>query len=120
MKQRLLDKVCARFKQRLPSDGYTQFCAENSAWLDDYALFTALSERYCDTVWNRWPAEIQQRRPEVLIRLRSELGDVLEDIKIAQYFFYQQWTRLRTDFREKGIRIFGDLPIYVPLHSALP
>jgi 4-alpha-glucanotransferase len=118
MKQRLLDKACARFKQRLPSDGYTQFCAESSAWLDDYALFTALSERYRDTVWNRWPAEIQQRRPEVLTRLRSELGDVLEDIKIAQYLFYQQWNRLRTCFREKGIRIFGDLPIYVPLHSA--
>ena len=118
IKQRLLDKACARFKQRLPSDGYTQFCAESSAWLDDYALFTALSERYRDTVWNRWPAEIQQRRPEVLTRLRSELGDVLENIKIAQYLFYQQWNRLRTYFREKGIRIFGDLPIYVPLHSA--
>jgi 4-alpha-glucanotransferase len=71
-----------------------------------------------DTTWNRWPYEIQQRRPEVLTRLRAELGGVLEDIKIAQYFFYQQWNRLRRYFRERSIRIFGDLPIYVPFDSA--
>ena len=117
MKQRLLGKACARFRQRLPNDGYTQFCKEKSSWLDDYALFSALSERYPDEAWNRWPAEIQQRRPEVLARLRAELEEVLEDIKIAQYFFYQQWSRLRTYLREKGILIFGDLPIYVPFQS---
>ena len=118
LKQRLLDRACMRFKQRLPIEDYARFCAEAIEWLDDYALFAALSARYRDTAWNRWPLEIQQRRPEVLTRLRAEFGGVLEDIKIAQYFFYQQWNRLRSYFRERGIQIFGDLPIYVPFHSA--
>jgi 4-alpha-glucanotransferase len=118
VKQRLLDKACARFKQKRPSEDYTRFCAENAAWLDDYALFTALSARYPDTAWNRWPQEIRQRRPEALAGLRAEMGESLEDIKIAQYIFSRQWAGLRTRLQEKGIRIFGDLPIYVPFHSA--
>ena len=44
-----------RFKQRLPIEDYTRFCAEAIEWLDDYALFAALSARYSDTSWNRWP-----------------------------------------------------------------
>jgi 4-alpha-glucanotransferase len=75
---------------------------QNSSWLDDYALFSALSERYPDAAWSRWTAEIQQRRPEVLARLRAELEEVLEDKKIAQYFFYQQWNRLKPTCGKKG------------------
>ena len=118
LKQRLLDRACMRFKQRLPIEDYTRFCAEAIEWLDDYALFAALSARYRDTAWNRWPLEIQQRQPEALARLRAEFRDLLEDLKIVQYFFNRQWIELRTHCRKKGVRIFGDLPIYVPFHSA--
>ena len=110
VKQRLLDKACARFKQRLPREDYTRFCAENAAWLDDYALFTALSARYPDEAWNRWPHEIQQRHPEALARLRAELRDGLEDLKIVQYFFYRQWIGLRTHCRKKGSAFSGICP----------
>ena len=118
VKQRLLHRVCARFKQRLPNEDYTRFCAENAAWLDDYTLFAALSARHTGTAWNRWPPEIQQRQPTALARLRAELRDLLEDLKIVQYLFCRQWIELRTYCRKKGVRIFGDLPIYVPFHSA--
>jgi 4-alpha-glucanotransferase len=118
VKQRLLDKACARFKQRLPGEDYARFCAENAPWLDDYALFAALNARFPDIAWNRWPGEYQQREPEALARLQSELHDAIEDLKIVQYFFCRQWIRLKTHCHEKGIRIFGDLPIYVPFHSA--
>jgi 4-alpha-glucanotransferase len=119
MKQGLLGKACARFRRRLPEEGcYTRFCTENSAWLEDDAFFNALSERYRGTVWNRWPSEIQQRRPEALARLRAELEEAIDHAKITQYFFHRQWRGLRAYLRERGIRIFGDLPIYVPLHSA--
>jgi 4-alpha-glucanotransferase len=118
VKQRLLDKACARFRQRLPVEDYARFCAENAAWLDDYALFAALNARFPDTAWNRWPGEFQQREPEALARLQSELHDAIEDLKIVQYFFCRQWIGLKANCHEKGIRIFGDLPIYVPFHSA--
>jgi 4-alpha-glucanotransferase len=118
VKQRLLDKACARFRQRLAGEDYARFCAENAAWLDDYALFAALNARFPDTIWNRWPREVQQRNPAALTRLRTDVRDALEDYKIVQYFFSRQWTGLKTYCREQGIRIFGDLPIYVPFHSA--
>jgi 4-alpha-glucanotransferase len=117
-KKLLLDKACAQFKQRLPGEDYFRFCAENDAWLDDYTLFAALSTRYPDVMWNRWPYEIQLRHPETLKRLRAELSDCLEDLKIGQYLFFRQWIGLRAYCREKGIRILGDLPIYLPFHSA--
>jgi 4-alpha-glucanotransferase len=117
-KTRLLEKACARFRQRLPEEGYARFSAENEAWLDDHTLFAALDTRYPGVMWNRWPLEIQQRHPAALTRLRAELGDRLEDLRIVQYLFFRQWSGLRAYCREKGIRIFGDLPIYVPFHSA--
>jgi 4-alpha-glucanotransferase len=114
----LIASMRQAIRQRLPIEDYTRFCAKAIEWLDDYALFAALSAHYSGAAWNRWPLEIQQRRPEVLTRLRAEFEGVLENIKIIQYFFYRQWNRLRRYLGERGIRVFGDLPIYVPFHSA--
>jgi 4-alpha-glucanotransferase len=116
-KQRMLDEACRRFKQRMPDEGYTCFCAQNAAWLDDYVLFAALSASHPDTTWERWPTELRQRQPEALARLQTDLGSLLEDLKIGQYLFYRQWVRLKAYCQEKGIRLFGDIPIYVPFHS---
>lgn len=113
-KQHVLNEACRRFKQRLPDEGYTRFCAQNATWLDDYALFTALCARYPDTAWNQWPPELHRRQPETLTILQTDLGSLLEDLKIGQYFFHQQWIELRAYCLARGIRILGDLPIYVP------
>ena len=110
VKQRMLDKACARFKQRLPGEDYVRFCAENAAWLDEYALFAALNARFPDTAWNRWPGEFQQRQPEALTQLQAERRDSIEDLKIVQYFFSRQWIGFKTYCHGKGIRIFGDCP----------
>ncbi|MGE5257722.1 MAG: 4-alpha-glucanotransferase, partial [Hyphomicrobiales bacterium] len=109
-KQRLLEKACRRFRQHLPDSGYERFCAENACWLDDYALFTALSARHGNGTWDRWPAQIG--------RLRKDLQDPIVKLKIEQYLFCRQWRKLRSYCREKRIHLFGDLPIYVPFHSA--
>jgi 4-alpha-glucanotransferase len=116
-KQRLLEGACRRFKQRLPDERYTRFCAQNAAWLDDYALFTGLSARYPDTAWNRWPPELFRRQPETLAGLQSDPGGLLEDLKIGQYFFHRQWLALKAHCQARRIRVLGDLPIYVPFHS---
>jgi 4-alpha-glucanotransferase len=116
-KQHVLEEACQRFRQRLPGEGYTRFCTQNAAWLDDYALFTALSARYHDMAWNRWPPELSRREPEALARLQTDLGRRMEDVKIGQYFFHRQWLGLRAYCQSRGIRMLGDLPMYVPFHS---
>lgn len=117
-KHQLLEKACLRFRQHLPENGYERFCAENAFWLEDYALFQALSLRHASTPWNRWPQKIRNRKPSEMALLREALHEPVEKLKIEQYLFYRQWMRLWRYCREKRIHLFGDIPIYVPFHSA--
>jgi 4-alpha-glucanotransferase len=117
-KRGLLEKACRRFRRRLPDTDYERFCTENAFWIEDYALFGALSARHAGTPWNRWPPKARDRRPADIQRLGQALDDAMEKLKIEQYLFYRQWRTLRQYCRQKRILLFGDIPIYVPLHSA--
>jgi 4-alpha-glucanotransferase len=117
-KRHLLEKACRRFRQCLPDSGYERFCTENAFWIDDYALFTALSELHADVPWSRWPQKIRGRSPDEITRLRKTLQAPIETLKIEQYLFYRQWLALLSYCRGKGIHLFGDIPIYVPFHSS--
>jgi len=117
-KRRLLEKACRRFRQCLPDSGYERFCAENFFWIEDYALFCALSARHKKTPWNRWPLNVRGRADREIPRHLEELHGLVEKLKIEQYLFYCQWLNLRSYCREKCIHLFGDIPIYVPLQSA--
>jgi 4-alpha-glucanotransferase len=117
-KRALLQKACRRFRQHPPNADYQRFCMENAAWIDDYALFSALSSRNRKLAWDRWPAEVRSRRPSEMRRLRKELQETIEALKIEQYLAYRQWQALRTYCRRKSVLLFGDLPVYVPFHSA--
>jgi 4-alpha-glucanotransferase len=117
-KRHLLEKACRRFKQGFPDSGYERFCTENAFWIQDYALFCALSDLHANIPWNQWPPEIRSRRPGEIMRLYEALHEPLEKLKIEQYLFYRQWLNLLSYCREKHIHIFGDIPIYAPLHSA--
>jgi 4-alpha-glucanotransferase len=117
-KRRLLDKACRRFRRRMPEAGYERFCAENAFWIDDYALFSALAAQQPKVSWNRWPSKIRAHRSTEIRRLREELHDPVENLKIEQYLFYRQWQNLRSYCREKRVHLFGDIPIYVPFDSA--
>ncbi|MBI5591587.1 MAG: 4-alpha-glucanotransferase [Deltaproteobacteria bacterium] len=117
-KRQLLEKACQRFRQGMPDSNYERFCAENAFWIEDYVLFRALSARHENLSWDRWPPKTRSRRPGEIARLREELHDAAENLKIEQYLFYRQWLNLRSYCREKRIQLFGDIPIYVPFHSA--
>jgi 4-alpha-glucanotransferase len=117
-KRRLLDKACQRFRQLLPDSGYDRFCAENAYWLDDYALFAALAASHAKASWDRWPPPARDRRSAAIKRLRKDFQSPIETRQIEQYLFYRQWMSLLSYCREKCIHLFGDLPIYVPFHSA--
>jgi len=118
-KAELLERACQhindRGKGRKP---FEAFCSENSSWLEDFALFVVLKERFEGKVWNQWPKEFRDRKPASLSSVKKECRDRLEKEKFCQYLFFKQWHALRAYCQEKGVYLFGDLAIYVSLDSA--
>lgn len=106
------------FRRFRPEEAYESFLRENEAWLPDYALFMALKESFGGAPWTDWPQDLRLRDPEALARKRRELDRAIDLQYFLQYQFHRQWTALRRYANGKGIRIIGDVPIYVPLDSA--
>jgi 4-alpha-glucanotransferase len=97
---------------------FEKFCAEHSAWLDDYALFMALKEAYPGRTWNAWPSDLAQRNASALAQARTQLRERVTLHQFSQFVFQQQWSRLRDHAHRKGIRIVGDIPFYMAFDSA--
>ena len=106
-----------RFRGRPDKGEYEKFCAGNSSWLDDYALFVALQEHFQGAVWNRWPRELRDREPEALKSWGEKLREQMAREKFLQYIFSRQWLGLKDYCRRKKIKIIGDLPIYIDYNS---
>ena len=115
----LLRRACERGwdKERENVDA---FYRENESWLRSYALYTAAKRHFGMRPWIEWEDEdLRLRRSEEVLRRYEEL--LAEDIRFCiftQYLFFRQWNALRAYIRKQGIRIIGDVPIYVPLDSA--
>ena len=114
-RSRLLRLAYERFT---PDAEFAAFVQENEAWLPDYALFMTLKDRYHGAPWQQWSLSMMMRIPEVLEGCRQDLASALEFQYFQQYLFFHQWKALRSYANNKGIRIIGDVPIYVPLDSA--
>lgn len=114
---KLFRKVQKRFQKRLPED-YATFCEEQKDWLEDYALFMALKQRYGGSAWITWPKTVRMREPQVLEEEKQHLEKEMEFHKMLQYLFYDQWKKLRIYAQKKKIQMIGDIPIYVALDSA--
>jgi 4-alpha-glucanotransferase len=97
---------------------FRSFLEENKSWLDDFALFMAVKNAHDLVSWNKWPADVAARKPEAIKYWSGKLAHEIEAIKYWQYVFFQQWHDLRAFARERGIRIIGDVPIYVAHDSA--
>ena len=113
----LLQKATERGFQR-DREKLTQFEAENSDWLPDYALFMALKRHFDMRSWLDWPDEdVRLRKPEALEKYREELKEDIKLFTYIQFLFFNQWNALRDYAHQKGIGIIGDIPIYVALDS---
>ena len=95
-----------------------EFLADSGSWLQDFALFTALSRAHGGVPFWRWPTPLREREPLALARARVELAAACTRIEREQYTFYVQWRGLREHARSRGVRLFGDLPFYVAPSSA--
>ena len=112
----LLKKAFERSKITLNED-YVRFNEENE-WLDDYALFMAVKDFFGGTAWNEWQDGIRLRKEEALSEYREKLAKEIDFYKFLQYLFFRQWHKLKTYANENGIKIIGDIPIYVAFDSA--
>ncbi len=110
----VLEKAFHRF---VPGEAYKAFLEENAWWLEDYCLFAALKQTLGGT-WQSWPQDIMYRQPQAIRDMKIILAETVEFHRFLQYQFFLQWERLHSYANQKGIRIIGDVPIYVPLDSA--
>ena len=103
------------------------WCEERSAprlravlahWLENYALFRALKEKYHGVSYLDWPAELVHRTPAAMTRARRELSKQIDQIRFAQFLIFQQAQRLREHAHVKGIALIGDLPFFVSPDSS--
>jgi 4-alpha-glucanotransferase len=97
---------------------YDVFCRDNSWWLEDFVLFDALRRRFHGESWNHWPRPLARREPSELKRLGDELRDELDLGRFLQFAFFEQWRALRARCAASGIRIIGDIAIFVSYDSA--
>lgn len=97
---------------------FDDFCATSANWLNDFALFMAVKEAHQQIAWTRWPRDIALRRPESVARWSERLAPQIQTIQFWQFVFFRQWRALRSYAHERGVRIIGDIPIYVAHDSA--
>jgi 4-alpha-glucanotransferase len=121
LKMPLLVEAATNFLQQ--ADGrarsaYDAFCCKNSWWLDDFILFLVLRDRFNQQSWNCWPTEFARRNPDALARLREEAALAIAAAKVIQFAFFEQWNALRRRAQHHGIRIVGDVAIFVNYDGA--
>ncbi|MGR8931589.1 MAG: 4-alpha-glucanotransferase [Gammaproteobacteria bacterium] len=97
---------------------FKRFCQTHAGWLEDFALFIALRNVFGQKTWNQWPEALKQREPKALKESRQLLKEVIESVKFEQYVFFKQWHELKAYAAEKGVLLFGDIPIFVSYDSA--
>jgi len=117
-KEELLRSAYAIFRCGNEPELYRRFCLDATGWLDDYALFMALKNHHGGVAWTEWGTELTHREPATLQRYRIELAAEIDFHRFVQYIFFTQWDALHRYAANKGIRIVGDLPIFVSHDSS--
>ena len=119
-KQDLLARAYWRFQEHASEEQRAEleaFCRQHAAWLDDYALFVALKGRH-PTSWTDWDPAIAGRDRHALAQARAEMAEAVAIQEFIQFQFSRQWTALRHYAHSKGVRLVGDVPIFVAHDSA--
>jgi 4-alpha-glucanotransferase len=105
------------FSRFIPDDEYNAFCKDNSFWLDEYAIFMALKNAHNDMAWEFWEDELRFRDKKLLEEIKETYSSVISLYKFIQYMFSKQWFKLKEYANKNGIKIIGDIPIYVAYDS---
>jgi len=117
----ILGLAYERFRQTTDSDlrgEFENFCRQESAWLEDYALFRAIKKSHNQKSWQKWDAGLLLRNASALAKARENLSEDVQAQKFQQWIFFRQWAELKNYCNAKNIKIAGDVPIFVALDSA--
>lgn len=118
-KNSLLNKAFDKFKElNKITKELNSFIEENSEWLEDYALFMALKEHHNGEVWSKWDKPLIHRDKKAIKEWSEKLADRIYYQKFIQFIFFKQWKGVKDYANEKGIKIIGDLPLFIAYDSA--
>lgn len=111
----VLEKAFKRFDRE--EKEYQEFLKLEEDWIEEYALFMAIKKANNDNSWEKWEDSFRKRDKKTLEKFKAENIDNIEFWKFLQYKFYQQWKKLKIYANSNGIKIIGDIPIYVAYDS---
>ena len=100
------------------NEDFQAFVAENAFWLSDYSLYMAVKDSYKGKSWSEWDGDIRLRKPEAIEKYAEKLKEEILFYEFQQYLFDTQWRKLKKYANDKGVKVIGDIPIYVALDSA--
>lgn len=117
----LLRKAYENFKSsdnNEMKDSLENFKRENSSWLNDYSLYISLKNHFNRLPWNEWAHDIKNRENSAMQHYKNELADDIEYHNFIQFLFFKQWNDVKRYANENGIKIIGDIPIFVAADSS--
>ena len=97
---------------------FEAFCLAQATWLDDYALFMALQAQHPNLPWNQWPQPLAQREASALAQASVALVGACQFWRFCQWVFFRQWRAFKAYANGRGVRIIGDIPIFIAHQSA--
>ncbi len=92
---------------------FGDFRYQEKFWLDDYALYKSLKDKYDNNPWTKWDQALVWRKPKALEKAREDLADDVDFHSWTQWLFYKQWSELKQYAKKRNIKIIGDIPIFV-------
>jgi 4-alpha-glucanotransferase len=113
-------KAYAGFEKRATDEDkqeFVDFCHDKANWLNDFSLYLALRNQFSGACWNQWPEALKQRKPTALKEAREQLEIPIKAIQFEQFIFYKQWIALKKYANDRGVLLFGDIPIFVSYDS---
>ncbi|MCS6873815.1 MAG: 4-alpha-glucanotransferase [Acidobacteriota bacterium] len=118
-KKKFLRSAFENFKRQSNfTQSFEAFCYENGYWLEDYALYRAIKSSQGERSWQDWSDDLRLREDRAIEKARKELSESILEQKFYQFIFFKQWKQLKAYANQKGVKIIGDVPIFVALDSA--
>jgi len=116
----LLQKAFSHFQSASDQlrEEFDSFCAENTSWLDDFALFMSIKEAKGGGAWNEWDVSLRKREKSTMGKARKRYSESIQRQSFYQFLFFRQWNKLRSYANEQDVKIIGDIPIFIAYDSA--